>query len=186
MTVIDIFKVHKPDCAPGKPGSCPCVSPQDAHVTTRESGWGGRNLWPCFQVGVASCTLGFHCHNGFVLIVHCLVFILSNNIDINECNDTVSTSGCNHICNNSIGSYKCSCYNGYRLANGSYTFCVGRYLILKVYHILCDHVLLLDVDECLEGTDGCEGTCRNTIGSYQCMCPLGFRLGLDGHICEGK
>ena len=36
-------------------------------------------------------------------------------IDINECEE--DTDGCAHDCNNNIGSYTCSCYNGYDLAS---------------------------------------------------------------------
>ena len=34
-------------------------------------------------------------------------------IDIDEC--TVNNGGCEQLCNNSIGSYWCSCTNGYSL-----------------------------------------------------------------------
>lgn len=43
----------------------------------------------------------------------------------------------------------------------------------------------LDIDECLESTDDCEFICENTIGGYQCWCPLGHILALDNRSCEG-
>lgn len=43
-------------------------------------------------------------------------------LDINECNERLDQ--CNHICTNTEGSYRCSCYTGYRLLN-SHT-CRGK------------------------------------------------------------
>ena len=43
-----------------------------------------------------------------------------------------------------------------------------------------------DIDECTENTDGCQHTCINTDGSFQCSCRDGFRLGNDGRSCVGK
>ena len=38
--------------------------------------------------------------------------------DIDEC--TGNTHGCDQVCNNTIGSYECSCYTGYQLlTNGT-------------------------------------------------------------------
>ena len=43
-----------------------------------------------------------------------------------------------------------------------------------------------DVDECAERPAVCDGpvVCENTIGSYKCVCPPGYR-GNSTH-CEGK
>ena len=41
-----------------------------------------------------------------------LYHILSLILDINECEDI---SVCNHDCNNTDGSYECSCRDGYEL-----------------------------------------------------------------------
>ena len=43
--------------------------------------------------------------------------------DINEC--TEGTAGCAHECNNTIGSYICSCDEGYRLESDGRT-CNGK------------------------------------------------------------
>ena len=43
----------------------------------------------------------------------------------------------------------------------------------------------VDIDECRENTDGCSQICTNTIGSYRCSCNSGYRLGTDGHTCNG-
>ena len=44
--------------------------------------------------------------------------------------------------------------------------------------------VVIDVNECLEGTDICLQECINTPGSYQCSCLPGF-LGF-GDSCEGE
>uniref|UniRef100_A0A3B3BTK7 EGF-like domain-containing protein n=1 Tax=Oryzias melastigma TaxID=30732 RepID=A0A3B3BTK7_ORYME len=41
----------------------------------------------------------------------------------------------------------------------------------------------IDIDECLAETSGCEHYCINTLGSYECFCPKGFRLNHDKHSC---
>lgn len=43
--------------------------------------------------------------------------------------------------------------------------------------------MLLDVDECVENTNGCAHTCTNTRGSYSCSCDPGYRLASDRHSC---
>ena len=42
--------------------------------------------------------------------------------DIDEC--ALNTDGCAQICNNTIGSYHCSCRTGYRLASNGH-MCQG-------------------------------------------------------------
>ena len=44
-------------------------------------------------------------------------------IDVNECH--TSNGGCDQICYNTVGSYTCSCGNGYRLQNDNHT-CEGK------------------------------------------------------------
>lgn len=43
-----------------------------------------------------------------------------------------------------------------------------------------------DVDECVESPAACDGqdVCDNTLGSYKCVCPPGYRG--NGTHCEGK
>uniref|UniRef100_A0A8C4UE85 Hemicentin-1 n=1 Tax=Falco tinnunculus TaxID=100819 RepID=A0A8C4UE85_FALTI len=41
----------------------------------------------------------------------------------------------------------------------------------------------VDIDEC-ETRDTCQHECRNTLGSYQCTCPSGYRLMPNGKTCQ--
>ena len=43
-----------------------------------------------------------------------------------------------------------------------------------------------DIDECEEGTDGCDHNCTNTDGSYYCTCMDGYELESDNHTCTGN
>ena len=47
-------------------------------------------------------------------------------------------------------------------------------------------ILTVDIDECVSGTDNCDGNanCTNTEGSFTCQCSSGFNG--DGETCEGK
>ena len=42
-----------------------------------------------------------------------------------------------------------------------------------------------DIDECESMVSGCQHSCTNTAGSYECMCDRGYSLSTDGHSCEG-
>ena len=47
-------------------------------------------------------------------------------------------------------------------------------------------MVITDVDECSEDTDGCSQTCSNTYGSFMCSCGSGFTLANDSLGCNGK
>lgn len=42
-----------------------------------------------------------------------------------------------------------------------------------------------DLDEC-RVRNLCQHACRNTEGSYQCLCPAGYRLLPSGKNCQGE
>ena len=47
-------------------------------------------------------------------------------------------------------------------------------------------MIFIDIDECLEGTNGCTQNCHNNIGSYTCSCHIGYRLAADQRTCIGE
>ncbi|KAL4622476.1 signal peptide, CUB and EGF-like domain-containing protein 3 isoform X2 [Arapaima gigas] len=82
--------------------------------------------------------------------------------DINECG-TEYNGSCVHECINIPGNYRCTCYDGFRLAHDGHN--------------------CLDVDECSEGNGGCQQVCVNMMGSYECRCREGFFLSDNQHTC---
>ena len=51
------------------------------------------------------------------------MYVFTLHLEINEC--VLGTSGCTQICNNTIGSYICSCNTGYNLGVDNHT-CDGK------------------------------------------------------------
>ena len=99
-------------------------------------------------------------------------------LEINQCDE--GTSGCDQTCTIIIGSYICSCSDGYVLDADGHS-CNGKVIV----HItLCNNCFLSDVDECSEDIDGCQVHCSNTIGSYNCYCDNGYEL-LNSTHCTG-
>jgi len=54
-------------------------------------------------------------------IATCINNVIS--IDINECQ--TDNGGCAQTCNNTVGSYQCSCRDGYELTSDGYN-CTGK------------------------------------------------------------
>ena len=48
--------------------------------------------------------------------------------DIDECQN--ENGGCTQICNNTIGSYHCECWDGYEMNNDS--ICIGEFQCLYI------------------------------------------------------
>ena len=46
--------------------------------------------------------------------------------------------------------------------------------------------IIIDINECSEGSDNCDQTCANTVGSFTCSCADGFQLSSDGRTCNGN
>ena len=51
--------------------------------------------------------------------------------DINECNST-DKGGCDHNCSNTLGSYNCSCNEGFVMLGENNT-CIGKSRGLRLY-----------------------------------------------------
>lgn len=82
--------------------------------------------------------------------------------DINEC--VLNTSHCQYNCQNTEGSYICSCPAGFLLNPDGFT--------------------CRDLDECATGQNICQQNCINTEGSYKCSCEKGYTQ--HGDNCQGK
>ena len=99
---------------------------------------------------------------------------------MNACNR--GTAGCTQICNNTLGSYICSCNSGYTLNADNHT-CNGEGHITEFLSFILVNV---DINECIRGTAGCTQICNNTLGSYICSCNSGYTLDADNHTCNGE
>ena len=106
--------------------------------------------------------------------------------DIDECVD--GSHGCEQLCNNTKGSYLCSCLDGYRLQINRLS-CQGSYTNLMIM-LACSCCwmkhYLPDINECELELDECSQNCRNSNGSYTCSCNSGFLLDMtDEKSCKG-
>ena len=43
----------------------------------------------------------------------------------------------------------------------------------------------LDIDECKLNNGGCDHSCVNKPGTFECQCKGGYKLAVDGRRCEG-
>ena len=67
-------------------------------------------------------------------------------------------------------------------------FCIAMTVSTNhIMHIMAIHWVncVSDIDECTESNGGCHHDCKNTVGSYHCLCQSGYILGADNHNCRG-
>ncbi|XP_073251808.1 uncharacterized protein [Porites lutea] len=123
--------------------------------------------------------------------------------DIKECETGKHHCDSNAFCNNTKGSYICTCKPGFT-GNGvnctdihecdtgkhqcdSHAFCnntKGSYICTCKPGFTGNGVNCTDVDECTSGLHSCHkfASCTNTIGSYSCSCDQHFSG--DGKNCQ--
>uniref|UniRef100_A0A9J7WV96 EGF-like domain-containing protein n=1 Tax=Cyprinus carpio carpio TaxID=630221 RepID=A0A9J7WV96_CYPCA len=84
--------------------------------------------------------------------------------DINECLFCPSVCGPNSTCTNQLGSYNCSCLDGFTATNSSLPISINN--------------ICTDVNECLKTSEFCgpNSHCTNSVGSYICSCLSGFTV----------
>ncbi|XP_047650287.1 vitamin K-dependent protein S [Phacochoerus africanus] len=87
-------------------------------------------------------------------------------LDINECKDPANINGgCSQICDNTPGSYHCSCKSGFIM--------------------LSNKKDCKDVDECSVKPSICgTAVCKNIPGGFECECPEGYRYNPTLKYCE--
>lgn len=62
-----------------------------------------------------------------------------------------------------------------------------RTVMFSVLKSQCENSLFFtDVDECEKKTDGCSHLCENIKGSFECVCPPGYKVSTDYKTCVGK
>ncbi|KAM4017863.1 endosialin [Anomaloglossus baeobatrachus] len=81
--------------------------------------------------------------------------------DIDECEDEET---CEHSCENTLGSYKCSCDLGFAISEDDPERCV-------------------DIDEC-RFARMCQQMCVNHVGGFECFCNEGYELAADRVSCN--
>ncbi|XP_028410394.1 fibrillin-1-like [Dendronephthya gigantea] len=125
--------------------------------------------------------------------------------EMDECASKAHRCHSQATCNNTIGSYTCTCSEGFT-GNGkvcedmnecdvktyrchSQASCSNTY---GSYTCTCNEgftgngKVCKDIDECVFDHLGChfQATCKNTNGSYTCTCKEGFSG--NGSVCEDK
>ena len=86
-----------------------------------------------------------------------------NYTDNDEC--ATNNGGCSQGCNNTVGSFECTCTSGYELSDDGRT--------------------CIDIDECSTRMHNCQQVCVNTDGGFRCECDQGYQLNDDGTTCSG-
>ena len=73
-----------------------------------------------------------------------------------------------------------------------YRFCISFIICYNRAHYFACTLLVrsiycfVDIDECLTDNGGCNQTCTNTEGLFECSCGTGYILATDNLNCDGK
>ncbi|XP_059245203.1 adhesion G protein-coupled receptor E5 isoform X2 [Mustela nigripes] len=130
----------------------------------------------CVNATACRCSPGFSSSSGVIF-----TSLLESCDDINECGP-LSAVSCGKFadCQNTEGSYYCTCIPGYELASGARMF-------KNESENMCQ-----DVNECTSGQNPCHNSthCLNNIGGYKCRCRPGWKPipgspnGPNNTVCE--
>uniref|UniRef100_A0A8C0VW78 Fibulin-2 n=1 Tax=Cyanistes caeruleus TaxID=156563 RepID=A0A8C0VW78_CYACU len=127
---------------------------------------------------------------------------LSNNLPGDDLDECLLYGGelCQHLCINTVGSYKCSCFPEFTLQEDGISCSPGEKRDMKLcnngpckhlcnivegdavcscmagYTLMADGVSCEDLDECLTGAQACSSgqLCENTLGSFSCVSHSGM------------
>ena len=58
-------------------------------------------------------------------------------------------------------------------------------MVYIIYNCMYQYIII-DINECNTNNGGCNQTCTNTVGSYECSCNTGYSLDLDNMGCTRK
>lgn len=110
-------------------------------------------------------------------------------LDMNECLNYPKRM-CAHNCENTEGSFRCSCTTGFRLARDERS-CEGRPLhspniiFLNGLGKKTSACVWTDINEC--EASPCKQECTNTYGSYSCYCQPGYKKNEKNEsLCDGN
>ena len=104
--------------------------------------------------------------------------------DVDECENQSHNCHESAHCNNTIGSYECSCKPGF---HGNGVDCNGNYILQSrmfthkyIGSSTMSSLHKTETNECsLDEENDCHtfanSVCHNTIGSYECLCKPGYR-----------
>lgn len=98
--------------------------------------------------------------------------------DVDECHEGNHNCGDQLVCENTAGSYRCSCPSGYRDRPAVSTPRPTSVFDAESYKFPC-----ADIDECKENVHGCQFNCTNLPGSYECSCKAGYRQDFTKRVC---
>ena len=118
-----------------------------------------------------------------LLMVTTLLFLS----DIDECQRGTDNCHYDAMCNDTDGSFTCTCLSGYE---GDGIDCQSEWCKIYVYLTIVRRIISIfhgsDVDECENETHNCDqnATCTDTDGSFSCTCNDGY-VG-DGVNCTSK
>ena len=84
-----------------------------------------------------------------------------------------------------MGSLRCCLLGSFKRAT-SFKFSPVSFIIIESFFLISNISICSDIDECSVFPSICDinAICRNSEGSYLCLCKEGFAG--DGKACKGK